>query len=218
MYIPSSVPTTLAAMLEFLQPMVADGFFDSVAYDDAESPSKIVCTQDGETILEMTVNGTSWTFTPYTASGTAAQGSHVYSGRSLETVFRCSGGAYFLSVSLSSQKYSFIIAKTSAGKTGFILANQSTNFNLAADIVYYPVCFGDDTTLGLYNGYHVRSNLVNADRTILTKLPVVGANGSTDYFTTAFVRNVVQFQETGVQLISGKRYACAYLAAITDDE
>ena len=234
MYSPSSVPTSLAAMLDFLLPTVESGLFDSVEYDDESSPTKIVCKQGGETILDVIYayqqNLHTWLFIPYVASGTPANAAHSWhisdtNGIPIASLYRCSGGVFFKSQSRpyvgDASKFFFIIAKTSADKTGFILYKQAENyvFSIAANITYYVSGFGDNTSLALYTGgYKVQGNSGAGDRTILTKLPVVGILGSTDYFTTAYVRNVVQYTQTGVQLIGNKKYFCVENLAIEDEE
>ncbi len=225
MYVLNAMPATLAAMLEFLQPTVEDGLFDSVEYDNESNPTKIVCTKDSNVILDVSGSNKSWDFKPYVASGTAASTNHAYSTNSSATkwkLIRCTGGVYLRASFDDGSGAMFIMAKTSGEKTGFIYASPPStgNFNVdfvSKDVTYYTTCFGDDTTLALYaNGYYVHNNRV-ADRTILTKLPVVGSQGSTDYFSTAFVRNVVQYAQEGVQQIGSKKYGCSHFMAIEDN-
>lgn len=218
MIIPS-IPTTLAEMLNFLQPTVQDGLFDSVAYDDADTPTKIVCTQGGNTILEITASGSIFTFNPYVADGIAATGRGMTTP--LSSCFRCKGGVYFISNLKGAPEYyyRFVIAKTSSGKTGFIkLSNVQVNTEAALRL--YPTCYGDNTSLNIYtNGYCIYMNYYNQtyDRTVLSKIPVAGENGSTDYFTGCFIRSAFQFAETGVQSIGGKSYGCSDCFAILDE-
>lgn len=223
MYSPATVPSTLAEMLDFMQPMVASGLFDSVEYDDAESPTKIVCTQNGETILDMVVdNNGYWTFTPYTATGVAADNYHRFydsdfaRGRMLTKVFRCSSGACF--VSQSSTYYYFAIGKTSADKTGFVLTNCYNGQFASSSNAYYYVSFGDDTSLKMYYSYYLHQSFGVADRTILRAIPVVGREYSSDYFTTVFIRDAAQFMERGEQIIGGKKYGCIDPFVIEDEE
>lgn len=217
MYIPNTVPSTLAGMLEFLQPTVQDGLFDSVAYDNADNPTKIVCTQDGNTILEISSPSG---YLIYRSPEDTVTVSFVNYGAASGIMFaaRCSGGVMILSNTSYGVYVFLIIGKTSAGKTGFLTGTVNDPANLAASVKYTPICYGDDTTLSLAQGYTITSNYAAADRTILSKIPVVGSWGSTDYFTTIFSRNVSQYSNTGVQLIGGKRYGCMYFVAITDDE
>ncbi|MBQ8922347.1 MAG: hypothetical protein IJ060_09340 [Oscillospiraceae bacterium] len=223
MYIPNTMPLTLAEMLDFLQPTVEDGLFDSVAYDDADSPTKIVCTQNGNTILDISSanNGHGWYFVPYISAGTAATGFGV---NVLAYTARCKGGVYFRSTNTGGPNYyfTFIIAKTGSGKTGFIQFNsQMIAVGASLAPVLYSRCFGDDTSLSLYTyGYLVACNYTSAtvaDRTILTKLPVVGARGSTDAFSSVFVRSLFQFVNDGQQSIGGKTYGCIDMFAILDE-
>lgn len=221
MYIPSSIPTTLAAMLEFLQPMVADGFFDSVAYDDAESPTKIVCTQDENDILDISVSGTTWTFKPYIAAGIAGGPAGRTPSFVISYLARCSGGAIFSQANYAASNSggtNFVIAKTKAGKTAFIgfSAPSLTSYNANA---MFTTIWGDSMAVPRYtNGFLVTANGLSNDRTILQTIPVFGGVGSTDYFDSVRFRNMAQYYEAGVQIISGKRYGCVGFFAITDDE
>jgi len=226
MFIPNTMPSTLAEMLAFLLPTVEDGLFDSVAYDDDENPTKIVCTQGGNTILEFTVASDKWTITPYTATDTPAIGtSHVFENKPIGVLCRCSGGLYIRADELHNSRIGYLIAaKTSSGKTGFFGCAALTSvghsfFNGARTV--YSTTFGDSTTLALYtHGYNIgctyTANYPN-DRTILSRVPVVGTIGSTDYFTTAFIRSMVQFAETGEQIIGGKKYWCDIQFAVLDE-
>lgn len=232
MYSPNSVPTSLAAMLDFLLPTVESGLFDSVEYDNESSPTKIVCKQGGNTILDVVyayqMSLHTWRLLPYVSAGTTANSAHSYAsydnGFPIAALYRCSGGVLFKGAHRGSigdeDIHFFVIAKTSADKTGFIAFKQENNyvFSIAANIQYYVSGFGDNTSLALYTGgYKVQGNSGAGDRTILTKLPVVGILGSTDYFTTAYVRNVVQYTQTGVQMIGDKKYFCIENMAIEDE-
>ncbi len=219
MYIPNTVPSNLAEMLDFLLPSVQDGLFDSVAYDDAENPAKIVCTQNGNVILEITVNESSqFTFTPYIAEGVSGGINHTAFFRIDEAV-RCSGGFCFRSNAQGSPiyYYRFAAAKTDSGKTAFLAYTYMNNdTNSAAQM--YVTCFGDNPELKLYNGYFFAVNLGEVhDRTILSRIPVAGVRGSTGCFTTAFLRTAAQFRETGAQIIGGKQYGCIGQIAILDE-
>lgn len=225
MYIANTAPSTLAEMLDFLSPTIANNLFDSVAYDDENNPTKIVCTQNNETILEMTVSSGVWTMTPYIASGVAATGGeHVLTSMRWGFAIRCKGGVAFRSTYVQ-DGYGYrwyVIAKTSSGKTGFVLSWSGGTATYGMDYnTLYPSCFGDNTDLDLYaHGYKTTTNYYNNhsyDRTILSRIPVVGIRGSNDYFTTALIRSTLQYIETGEQIIAGKRYGCMDLFAILDE-
>ncbi len=216
MFIPNSVPSALAEMLAFLEPAVSDGLFDSVAYDDQSSPTKIVCTQGGNVILDVVYGASgSWGFIPYIAQGVAASQNMHYvpaGSRTWASACRCKGGIYFID---SDNQIGWAIAKTTNGQTGFIchaLDNPYTTF--------VPTRFGDDTALRIYqSGWQDFWYAGNAsDRTALTKIPVAGTNGCTDCFTTVFIRKMVQFRDNGVQMIGGKKYGCIGLLAIFDGD
>lgn len=86
----------------------------------------------------------------------------------------------------------------------------------SAYFTFYPSSYADNASVKIYSsGYQVATNYTD-DRTILSTVPVAGAVGSTDYFTTLFVRNVVQFLESGTQLIDGVQYYCDWYFAILD--
>lgn len=219
MYIPNTMPKTLAEMLAFLQPTVADGLFDSVTYDNESSPTKIVCSQDGNVIFEIS-GGASFNMFWYIASGTTASSPRTWTGAIIYNCMRCKYGVYF-DCDVGSDTYALIVTTTSNNKTGFIsvLFNKNiTSTSFRYTNTYYTACMGDNTNLDLYtNGYVVSNNSGSSDRTILTKLPVVGERGSLNYFTGAFVRNVVQIFDTSEQIIAGKHYGCIKLFAILDE-
>ena len=218
MYIPNTYPTTLAEMLSFLLPSVQDGLFDSVSYDDDDSPTKIVCTQNGNVILEITVNESSqFTFTPYIAEGSAADVAHSAFFK-IDEAFRCSGGIYFRSNAQGSPiyYYRFAIAKTRTGKTAFV---HCFNYNVesSAYCQLFISSFGDNPELPMYNGFLIAVNLGSVyDRTILSQLPVIGGRGSTDCFSTLLLRTAAQIIETSEQIIGGTKYGCADIFAILD--
>ena len=229
MYIPNTLPATLAEMLAFLQPTVGDGLFDSVAYDNESSPTKIVCTQNGNTILDISVSDAKWNFLPYAADGITGNG--ITGMRYMTAAYRCKGGVLIAGNNGAGDatftRWNFLIAKTSAGggKTGFVRVGTS-GYNAPQVYVnggrtFHTTCFGDSTSAQLFTGgfsvYIHYTAGTPYDRTILTKLPVVGEPGSTDYFTTAAVRNCVQFYEDGEQIIGGKQYGCAQAFAILDE-
>lgn len=219
MYVPETNPATFAEMKAFLDPLVTDGFFDSITYDDPDTPTKLSCTQNSNIILEITKPSTNaFTFQPFVAAGEAANSSHTINNMGVSFCFRASGGACLVLGQPSLARYTFVIAKTIENKAAFIVSMIPINYNFSNLLVtHYIASFGDDTTNYIYvNGYKVNQNGVT-DRTILNTLPVVGSFGSADYFSTVYTRSSVQYAETGVQVIGGKKYACAYNYALSDD-
>lgn len=209
--------STLSDMKAILEGMGTD-FFDTVAYDDEAEPTKIVCTQDGHTILEVSKSSTNWTFTPFIADGAGANTYHCFNNSPISSMYRFSGGLCIADYMHSPRKF-FAIGKTSANKTGFVAYSTPQSIVVKASSTYYPTSFGDTPDLWIYtDGYIVQTNSATADRTILSKLPIVGARGSTDAFTSIFVRNAVQFAEDGQQMIGGQLYGCVKFLAFTDDE
>lgn len=223
MYIPNKVPATLAEMLAFLLPTVENGLFDSVEYDDGDNPTEIRCFKDGNQLYRFGVNtGGQWTVEAYVDSEKTPWVNRNLQVVSLEYVMRCTGGICLISVSLSSLRACLIIAKTADGKTASFRTQISSSLNVnsyAADLVCYPTCFGDNTALKLFgSGYHIKTNYANdSDRTILARIPVVGAYGSTDAFSTVFIRSITQFFNTGEQIIGGRHYGCIMFFALLDD-
>lgn len=218
MKILTNIPTTLAEMLNVLKTGVQTGLFDSVSYDSADSPTKILCNQGGNIILSASISGSAWTFTPYVKKNTSAATNHCMTSKTLETVCICSDGMYFLSTSTSGTKTAFVIAKTDSGKTGFVCWSRSSTFTIASSVLYFPTCYGDNTTLSVYSqGFKIQGNYATADRTILSPIPVAGDFGSGDYFKSVFARVAVQYADIGIQNIGGKKYACIYHAAILDE-
>ena len=132
---------------------------------------------------------------------------------------RCAGGVLF-KADISSYYFCFAIVKTGKGTPGLIAYSEPKGLNASSftrEMAYFTACFGDNTSLLLYtNGFTVYSNGLT-DRTALTKLPVVGERGSTDYFTGAFVRNTVQILDAGEQIIGGKHYGCDGYIALLDE-
>lgn len=221
MYTPAVAPSNLTEMRDFLTPMIDDGLFDSVAFDSADSPTKIVCTQDGNTIIEITMSSTNFIFKPFVAANIAASPTGRMPTMAVAFAMRCKGGAMFSAANYAagagSSGMNFIIGKASSGKTAFIgfSAPGIGSVNAAA---CYVSCFGDNTAIQRYsNGFMVVPNGLSNDRTMLQEIPVFGALGSTDIFDTAYFRNMANFSEAGRQTIDGKSYGCAGYWAILDE-
>ena len=240
MFIPNTMPSTLADMLAFLLPTVEDGLFDSVAYDNESSPTKIVCTQGGNTILDISISAGAFTFTPYVTDGTAATGQHLgkfvpyatltpTSNGSYARCMRCKGGAVFVccdnQISGTRSQHAVCICKGSNGKTALITENTGISGDSSYPMrtgemrAYFTTCFGDITTLPLYiSGHKLTTDSTDAgDRTILAEFPIIGEWGSTDKVVTAFYRKAVQFATNGQQTIGGKTYGCLQYFAVLDE-
>ena len=229
MFIPNTMPSTLAEMLEFLTPCVEDGLFDSVAYDDDESPTKIICTQGGNTILEIADSPSSppqFSVTPFVAQNTPATGNRITCIVKEDLredhyfCMRCKHGIVIVSVYLS---FAYVIAvgKTTAGKTACISGIENIPASVSiteADRQYYTTCIGDNTALSFYTkGVFTHCCDMTSDRTILRKIPVVGERGSTDSFDGVYFRETVQSAQNGAQTIGGKNYGCAGDFAVLDE-
>ena len=211
MYISETAISTLQEMLEFLQPTVDDGLFDSVVIDS----SVINCSKDDTIILVInTDNQGVFGFYPKLDASTQASSPHALICRANKAM-RCKGG--FAIIDTQSEQNTFAAARTSNDKTAFMVANRIA-FISGSGVKWYTTCYGDATSLNMYTyGYDMGMNYAN-DRTILNKIPVVGVYGSTDYFTTAFSRSCVQFAENGLQMIGGKKYGCYGVIAILDED
>ena len=211
MYISDTQITTIQGMLEFLQPTVEDGLFDSVVLVN----SIIRCTKDDIELLLVNPDGNGvFGFYPKLNASTQASGAHALIGRANKAM-RCKGG--FAIIDTQSEQKTFAAARTSNDKTAFMVSNRNA-FTTGSGIRWHTTCYGDATSLNMYTyGYDMIMNYAN-DRTILNKIPVVGVYGSTDYFTTAFARSCVQFAENGLQMIGGKKYGCYGVIAILDEE
>lgn len=222
MYIPDQVPNSLTTMMEFLQPTIEDGLFDDIVYDDESSPTKIICKQNGVGIFETYMSEGQWYFMPYIGSeGNVPSSDNHYAYMILAFAARCKGGVMFRSNNQGSPffYFNFIIGKTNTGKTGFIKFTGNRYEHTVS--TYYTTCFDDNTLTYLYQyGYLVGINYQasTADRTILTTIPVNGGVGTTDYFETVKIRTLVQFVETGVQIIDDKKYGCIDTIAILDED
>lgn len=228
MYIPSTIPSSLSEMLDFLTPTILDGLFDSVEYDNESSPTKIVCTQNGNTILEISYQTNQWTFTPFISSGVSWHEVTVnisYTSASFLLFMRCKGGFGIVQRSQStSYKWGIICGKASNEKTTCVMldgaGNQADNIDAeitGSTVNCYTVTFGDDTSLAMATSLWQETRIVNADRTILGEIPVIGRYGSTDYMTTVYFRKVCQFKQNGAQIIGGRQYGCIYNFAILDE-
>lgn len=221
MYIPETIPTTLAEMMTFLQPMVAGGFFDMLEYDNNASPTKIECTYAGEKVLELSYSGSGWLFKPFIDYNTPASPAGRTPQFTPGFMARCTGGAFFTqrayNAGATSQGQSFMIAKTKAGNTAFISCEQPMLTSTTVTTLYVSA-FGDSTAApGYSSGFRLMPNGLSLDRTTLQTIPVFGPVGSTDYVTTCKFRATAQYMEAGLQLIGGKRYYCAGLFAISDE-
>lgn len=229
MFIPNTMPSTLAEMLAFLLPTVEDGLFDSVAYDDDENPTKIVCTHGGDTILEIAnANGSPPQFrvVPYVAQNTPATGRRITCIVKEDLrddhyfCMRCKHGIVIVSV-YSTNTYAIAVGKTTSGKTACISCVESRPASVSiteADRQYYTTCIGDNTALSFYTkGVFTHCSDIASDRTILRKIPVVGERGSTDSFDGLYFRETVQSAQNGAQTIGGKAYGCAGDFAVLDE-
>jgi len=218
MFIPDYAPSSLAEMYAFLLPSAEDGLFDSVSLNEPETPSEIICRKNGHVILRMTCADSVWRITPYVADGIAASSNRCFLGYRIANAVRCAGGISFVSNTVSGLRYVFLIAKTSDGKTGCISFSQHDSYTENERLHLYPVCCGDNTALDLYTrGYEIITNFSGADRTILTRIPVVGTRGCTEYFTGAYVRNVMQCGGNEEQIIGGNHYGCFQHIALWDE-
>lgn len=201
----NEIPSTLEDMATFLQPLVGNGFADSITV----SSDGVRFYKDDANIIAL------YYATGWGGSVPNATGSGHSIGTDVETqkICLCKGGVIF---KRTDSTY-FAIAKTNEGKIGFIPVRDG-GASSQYQYPFYTTCYGDNTSLPLFtNGYKICRNSDSGDRTILTKLPVVGTTGSSDYFTTVYAKNIVQWAEDGLQLIGGKQYGCIGPFAMLDE-
>ena len=206
----NEIPTTVEAMVAFLQPLVTSGFADDVA-----AGNETVYIKQNDTTMVSLWHNTSSTTTGWGGAVPNASGSSHSVGNdvAIQKIALCKGGVIFK----RSDAWLFAIAKTNEGKIGWIPVRDQ-GYASQYNNPYYTTCLGDNTSLALWtNGYKVYRNSDSGDRTILTKLPVVGTTGSNDYFSTVFAKNIVQWAEDGLQLIGGKQYVCIGPFAMLDE-
>lgn len=230
MYIPNTMPATLADMFDFLEPGTETGLFDSVEYhypSESEDPDYILCNKDNSTLFRVALYAASNNIRiiPYVngveldiSSGAA----RLFNSR-IDYCMRCAGGFLFIGGSVSGSRQVFVIAKLSDGNTGSfgtaeVSSPSSGNFNTTNSTIY-PTGPNDNTDLKIYkSGWKIQAvHATDMDRTILSKIPFAGAYGSTGTFSTAFIRTAVQFYDTGEQIIGEKHYGCMFHFAILDE-
>ena len=229
MYIPNTMPATLADMFDFLEPGTETGLFDSVEYhypSENEDPDYILCNKDNSILFRVALNTSTNNIKiiPY-VNGVeldASSASHLFDSR-IGYCMRCAGGFLFIGGSVSGSRQVIVIAKLSDGNTGSFATSEvsspsTTNFNNYNSPIY-PTGPNDNTDLKIYkSGWKVQAvYATDMDRTILAKIPFAGAYGSTGTFSTAFIRAAVQFYDTGEQIIGGKHYGCMLHIAILDE-
>lgn len=206
----NEIPTTVEAMVAFLQPLVTSGFADAVT-----AGNETVNIKQNDTTMVSLWHNVSSTATGWGGGVPNASGSShsVGSDVAIQKIALCKGG-----VILKRTDYWYMaVAKTKEGKIGWIPV-QDHGYSSQNSYPFYTTCLGDNTSLSLWtNGYKICRNSDSGDRTILTKLPVVGATGSSDYFSTVFAKNIMQWAEDGVQLIGGKQYGCVGPFAMLDE-
>lgn len=229
MYIPNTMPATLADMFDFLEPGTETGIFDSVEYhypSENEDPDYILCNKDNSALFRVALNATNNNIkiNPYVNGVVleASSANHLFDSN-ISYCMRCAGGFLFIGRSVSGSRQVFVIAKLSDGNTGSFRTTEtsdptSSNFNNYNNAIY-PTGPNDNTNLKIYkSGWTIRANYAtDMDRTILAKIPFAGAYGSTGTFSTAFIRTAVQFYDTGEQIIGEKHYGCMLHFAILDE-
>lgn len=201
----NEIPTTLEGLNTLLQPFVSRGFADSITV----SGGSVRFYKDDVNIIAL------YYATGWGGAVPGATGNNHSTGSDVATqkICLCKGGVIFS----RTDNWYFAIAKTNEGKTGLIPVRDG-GYSSQAQYPFYTTCSGDNTSLPLFtNGYKICRNSDSGDRTILTKLPVVGTTGSNDYFTTVYAKNIVQWAEDGVQLFDGKKYGCVGPFAMLDE-
>lgn len=209
---------------------------------------RLECSQNGNIILTIVADiadgSGEWYFIPHPAEGVnpdtntsdeiRSVGITVTDTEADWCMMRCSGGIgfFYWHVNSSTPIAAIFVGKTSDNKTAF-LSHGKSQYDYAvssgqtknaihrntASGVMYPIKFGDNTALSLWaNGVFTCCDCIDADRTILREIPVVGERGSSDLFTTLFIRTATQVPTYGRQKIGDHYYGCLSNFAILDDD
>lgn len=179
---------------------------------------------DGDHVITFKISGSSWTVMPIVTGSITAEGNHQLAGVTFAKGYLCAQGLYLITTMLSSSYYGhLIITKGSNGKCCTIITEEEQTVNIPTQSTLFVTAKGDDTSLLIYTdgikspGYFNNYQTNVADRTILEKIPIVGARGSNDYVSGCFTIFMRQFQDPGNILIDGKNYYCRNRFAILDE-
>lgn len=199
--------TALKAALE------AAGFFASLAYDDDETPTQIMCYDSDENLLfkvrAYVASGSStyWDFTAYRSDSS----SFAYSGASnvsthngygaptyLYTVGSKAAVIYFQNS--ASHAVFLVIAKTTSGSIGFVgpadyMTNSSGNGEVINQMV---VSWDDDPSLTTRLYIANPSGIMIGNATLLVPVPLHGTYGNPMNFETVFFIPMSQAGMRGV--------------------
>ena len=187
--------------------------------------SDLMCYDtDGDEAVAFNQSGGTWIVTPYLSGHTpVSDNPHKIIKRQFNEGYLCKQGLYLITTNASAQRQHLIITKGSNGKCCIIIVQESTDYQITSQPMMYVTTKGDDISLPIYTGgikapgYFATATTVVADRTILEKIPIVGARGSNDYATGCFTIFMRQFQDPGNIIIDGKNYYCVNRFAILDE-
>lgn len=209
--------TALKAALETLVP----DFFASVEYDDATTPTGVICKDaDGNTIFKAGKASSSnyFSYAAYKNAETAQETSA--SGASPKYMYKVGGNGAVLETTGPSF---VIIAKTNIGTTGFALPDTMTvvsSIKKAAN--YHTACWGDDPALtdGLVFGTASDATANNGNHTLFVPIPMHGTYSEQIYLPKAFFMPMAQNGMRGaVQELStdsGTYLTNGYVALLDD--
>lgn len=195
---------------------VENSFGDIYCYD-SNANNEIV-------LVFKTISSNTWDVMPQLQNTVPADGNHKLSGVTFSEGYLCAQGLYLITQTISTgYKKHLIITKGSNGKCCTIMTDEEPTVNIPFQLPLFVTAKGDDTSLPIYTngikgpGYFADYASIVADRTILEKIPIVGAKGSNDYATGCFTIFMRQFQDPGTIIIGGKNYYCRNRFAILDE-
>lgn len=136
----------LSALKQVLESI---GFFDSVEYDDAQSPTKIVLKDaDNNTLAEMTLNG----ITVYVSASESK--AVTFSGTRTQAIvaYWCGNGALITYEEDATNPYHayVMISKTNDDKVAFVFSGTVENPRSKALCTLYCIAWGDDAPIAKY--------------------------------------------------------------------
>lgn len=216
--------TALKVALETLVP----DFFASVEYDDAESPTTVICKDaDENTIFEYYVGGTNAFGVKAYKNAETYVGTGQSTGQTWKPVYFYKVGSNGAVIQMSNNLI-MIIAKTNTGATGFALYPQLfSNVNNAIATVA-GACWGDDPSLSDWTvicgtGSGTSSILTSTgigNHTLFVPIPMHGMYNQNIYLPKAFFMPMVQTGMRGtVQELStdsGTYLTNGYIALLDD--
>lgn len=216
----------IAALKAALETLVPD-FFASVEYDDAESPTTVICKDaDENTIFEYYIGG------PNVFGMKAYKNAETYvgvaqaTGTTWKPLYFYKVGSNGAVIQLPNSLF-IIIAKTNTGKTGFALYPQLFTTAAQTITVVASACWGDDPALsnwilicGSGSGTSATSTLSIGNHTLFVPVPMHGTYEQNIFLPKAFFIPMAQDGMRGVvrelSTDSGTYLTNGYVALLDD--